>query len=72
MQATGVSNSTQTAKRTYSIPEAARIIGIGKNRAYEMAHDGTMPGLLKVGNRYMVSRKALDAFVDGEFEGSAA
>ncbi|GAB3621789.1 hypothetical protein GCM10027417_30510 [Glutamicibacter endophyticus] len=60
-------------KRTYSIPAVAQILGIGKARAYEMARSGELPGLLKVGNRYLVSRKVLDAFVDGELsEGSSA
>lgn len=41
--------STATAvRKTYSIPESARLIGIGKARAYEMAKNGEMPGVLKV------------------------
>lgn len=60
-----------TEKRTYSIPESARLIGIGKARAYEMARSGEMPGVLKVGNRYLVSRKVLDAWVNGELEAPA-
>jgi len=66
-----VTNATEVRK-TYSIPESARLIGIGKARAYEMARNGEMPGVLKVGNRYLVSRKVLDAWVDGELEGPAA
>lgn len=55
-------------RKTYSIPESARLIGIGKARAYEMARNGEMPGVLKVGNRYLVSRKVLDAWVNGELQ----
>ena len=66
-----MTNATEVRK-TYSIPESARLIGIGKARAYEMARNGEMPGVLKVGNRYLVSRKVLDAWVDGELEGPAA
>lgn len=58
----------QLNKKTYSIPEGAQILGIGKTRAYEMARSGELPGILKVGDRYLFSKKVLDAFVDGELQ----
>lgn len=55
-------------KRTYSVVEAAQLIGIGKGRAYDLARSGKLPGCLEVGGRFLVSKKKLDAYLDGEAE----
>jgi excisionase family DNA binding protein len=35
--------STRFGKRTVTITEAAQILGIGRNQAYDAAHAGTLP-----------------------------
>lgn len=46
------------------IEEAARILGIGRTRAYEMAASGRMPGLVQIGRSLRVSRRHLMAWID--------
>ena len=53
-------------RKTYSIPEVAKILGVGKVRLYDMARNGELPGAIIIGNRYLVSRKVFDAWLDGE------
>lgn len=53
-------------RKTYSVPQAASILGIGKAKAYEWARSGELPGVLQIGTRFLVSRRALDAYVNGE------
>lgn len=59
-------NSEPLERKTLSIPAAATILGIGQSRAYKLAKDGKLPGCLEVGGRYLVSKKRLEAFIDGE------
>lgn len=60
-------------RKTYSIPQAAKLAGIGKARAYDMARSGELPGVLKLGEgRFLVSRKKFDAYLDGELEEQGA
>jgi len=44
---------------TYTIPEAAKALGIGKSNAYEMARTGQLP-VLRFGKRLVVPRYALE------------
>jgi len=55
-----------TERKTYSVPQAAAILGIGKGTAYEWARSGELPGVLQIGQRFLVSRRVLDSYVDGE------
>lgn len=52
-----------TGRKTYSIPEAAKILGIGKNQAYAAAHAGEIP-IIRMGNRMLVPRLALDKLLE--------
>jgi len=47
-----------------SIEEAARLLNIGRTRAYEMASAGTLPGVVHIGRSVRVSRKRLEAWID--------
>ena len=51
---------------TMEVPTAGRLLGIGRGLAYELARQGKLPGVLRLGTRYVVSRKLLDRFLDGE------
>jgi excisionase family DNA binding protein len=44
---------------TYSVPEAGRIIGLGKNASYDAARRGDLP-VLRFGRIIRVPRAALD------------
>lgn len=47
-----------------SIEEAARLLGIGRTKTYEMAHTGTLPGVVLIGRSVRVSRKRLESWID--------
>lgn len=54
-------------KLTYSVPEAAEVLGIGRNLAYELAKRGELPGLIHLGEkRVVVSKLAIDRLLQGE------
>ncbi len=44
---------------TWTIPEAAKRLGIGRNTAYEAARTGEIP-TVKIGKRLLVPREALE------------
>ena len=46
-------------KQTYTIPETAKILGIGRSTAYEGARTGHIP-TIDIGKRKIVPKVALD------------
>jgi excisionase family DNA binding protein len=52
-------------RQTLTIEEAARVLGIGRNSAYEAARRGEIP-TIKVGRRLVVPRAALDRILAGD------
>lgn len=48
-----------------SVPEAAQLLGISKNLAYDLARRGELPGAFKLGRRWRVSLVRLRAGVHG-------
>jgi predicted DNA-binding transcriptional regulator AlpA len=52
-------------RATTDIPAASAILGISKNYGFKLAAEGKFPGARRVGNRWVVSTKALLAFLDG-------
>ena len=46
-------------KRTYSIPEAAKALGVGRSAAYEAARTGQIP-TIRIGKRILVPVAALE------------
>jgi excisionase family DNA binding protein len=61
----------QPIRLTYSVEEAAGLLGIGRSLAYELAQEGTLPGVRRLGRRYVVSKQALDAWLESPMvEGS--
>lgn len=44
---------------TLSVPEAGRVLGLGRNAAYEAARTGAIP-VLRIGGKLLVSRPALE------------
>ena len=52
-------------RRTVSVEQAARELGIGRGLAYECARRGEIP-VLRVGRRFLVPRAALDRLLAGD------
>lgn len=52
--------TTTPERRTMTVEEAARLLGIGRGHAYELARRGELPGCFKLGRRFIVSRDALE------------
>jgi excisionase family DNA binding protein len=52
---------------TWTVPEAARLLGISKDTAYEAAHRGELP-VKVIGRRMLVPRAALLRLLDGAHE----
>lgn len=50
-------------KMTVTVEEAARLLGISRSLAYEMARVGQLP-TLKFGRRLVVPRRALEGLIE--------
>jgi len=56
---------TQTNEReTMSIEEAGRILGIGRSASYQAAATGDMPGVIRLGRKLLVSRRAIERLLE--------
>ena len=51
-------------RRTYSVTEAARLLGISRTKAYECIRTGELPAL-RFGRRIVVPAAQLDRLLDG-------
>ena len=47
--------------RFLSVPEVARLLRINRGRAYAMAADGSLPGVIRLGRTIRVDRERLIA-----------
>jgi excisionase family DNA binding protein len=56
--------SDKSERKTYDVEEAGRLLGIGRNQAYEAAHRGEIP-TIKIGSRLLVPKVAFDRLLDG-------
>jgi len=59
----GVSMSQQFERATYSIPEAAQIIGIGISLCRKLVKRGEIPAKV-LGRRVVIPRKALEKWLE--------
>ena len=50
---------------TLTVAAAAKVLGIGRNQAYEAARTGALP-TIRIGKRVLVPRRALDRMLSGE------
>ena len=49
---------------TLSVEEAAKVLGIGRSLAFDLARRGELPGVLRLGQkRLRVSRTALERYL---------
>jgi excisionase family DNA binding protein len=51
--------------RTYTVAEASRILGMGRNQAYEAVERGEIPSI-RIGKRWFVLKEALDRILAGQ------
>ena len=49
---------------TIKVEEAAHILGIGRQTAYDLAAQGKLPGARRLGRRIVVSKRALERFLE--------
>jgi excisionase family DNA binding protein len=56
------------ARRTLTVPEAGRLLGLGRQASYEAARRGELP-VLRIGRRLLVPAPALDRLLSGEASG---
>ncbi len=56
-------NNIETNKRTYTVIEIAKILGIGKNKAYTLIKDANFK-VVKIGNSIRISKKSFDDWLD--------
>ena len=47
--------------RFLTIPETAQLLRINRGRAYEMANNGTLPGVVRLGRTIRIDRERLIA-----------
>lgn len=52
---------------TMTVQEAADALGISRNTAYELVHQGQIPSV-RLGRRLLVPTKALHAWLEGQAE----
>jgi excisionase family DNA binding protein len=51
-------------RRTYTVTEAATVLGISRTSAYERVHAGELPAL-RLGRRIVITRAVVDAMLGG-------
>lgn len=52
--------------QTLKVEEAAKLLGISRAAAYNLAAKGELPGARKLGRRYVVLKSVLERFLQGE------
>ena len=57
-------------KLTLSVPEAGRLIGLGRNAAYDAAAKGELP-TIKIGSRILVPKVALERMLESAGQAKA-
>lgn len=62
---------TTATKRTMTIEEAARVLGVSRGLAYAAARDGTLP-TIRIGRRLLVPTERLTALLEGREAKDAA
>ncbi len=55
-------------RQTYQVAEVAKLLGIGRNLAYELVRSGKIPSL-RLGRRIVVPKGAFDRLLSGDGAG---
>ena len=56
---------TNTEKRSYSVSEAAEILGVSKRSVYNLCSSGVFK-CVRIGTKLRISKKSFDDWLDGE------
>jgi excisionase family DNA binding protein len=48
------------------VARAAALLGLSRSTAYELAHTGQLPGVTKLGSRFVVRTAVLTRWLDGQ------
>ena len=59
-----MASQTTVERQTYTVTEVAKILGIGRNTAYEICRNGEIP-TIKIGGRVLVPRTAIEDLLNG-------
>ena len=59
-------------RRTWTLEEAAVLIGCSRSLLYAEAKRGNLPGLIRLGDRLLMSREAVDRLLEGASSASRA
>ena len=54
-----IMQTNESTRKTRTIPEVAKVLGIGRNAAYEAARTGQIP-TIRIGGRILVPLAALE------------
>jgi len=55
----------EVEKLVYTVPEVARMLGVSRNLAYDLAKRDALPvPVIKLGRRMVLSRKAVEALLE--------
>ena len=65
-------SETKVEPLTVTVEQAAKVLGISRASAYELARRGELPGAIRLGGRVVVSRRQLERVVNGEPEQSVS
>jgi excisionase family DNA binding protein len=60
----GMDTNTHQNRKTHTVEEAAQVLGIGRNAAYDAAKRGELP-TIRIGRRLLVPSAALDRLLEG-------
>lgn len=66
-----VGEIVQMEKLTLSIPEAAKVLGIGSSKMYELVRTGGFP-VICVGARKLIPKKGLERWLEAQTEKAMA
>jgi excisionase family DNA binding protein len=58
-------------RATLNLPEAAALLGVSRTYIYARAHRGDLPGIFRLGRRWLVSRKVLDRLLNPKSDAAA-
>jgi excisionase family DNA binding protein len=58
-------NAETTERETYSVEQAARVLGVGRNTLYEAVRAGRVRVLELPGSRWRVPRREIDRLLAG-------
>ena len=56
----------ETARRTLTVLEAARVLGVGRGTAYELVRSGQLPALRLGPKRIVIPREGLNRLLAGD------